>query len=133
MLTKINYNIDEGTWITFFHDQEQKLELSTTAMGIITTKDGFVYYKDGVYALTDSNNKAFEVIISVPTQLGITIIDTSKISATHKILTRQLVTYLTLLHEFLIRKTKDKVFDIITYNDRTINEIKEKIIVEHSI
>lgn len=137
MFTSLNFEINEQQWRKFFTTQNLRLlspdSLTEIKKGIVTASNGIIYFLDGVFVLTDSKNNAFEVIITDPQHLGVTIIDVQKTSKIQKKLAKEMKNYLTRLHSYLVGLAKDDVIDIDMYNDRKINDLKEQILIEHSL
>jgi hypothetical protein len=136
MLTHINFEIDEIEWVHYFHSQQLRLKtdepILTEQVGIIKVNDGFVYYMDGIHVLTRPDNTVIDMIITDPYRMGITIINTDKVARTHKLLTKQLGHYLPRLYELVVTLLAKNAIQVYTY-DNTIEDIKEQILIEHSI
>lgn len=137
MFTSLNFEINEQQWRKFFTAQNLRLlspdSLTEIKKGIVTASNGIIYFLDGIFVLTDSKNNAFEVIITDPQHFGVTIIDVQKTSQIQKKLAKEMKNYLTRLHSYLVGLAKDDVIDIDMYNDRKINDLKEQILIEHSL
>ena len=79
MFTALNFDINETEWFNYFAAQTKRLQTMepelTSELGIIKLSDGFVYYLDGIHAIADEDNDVYELVVTDPTRLGITLID----------------------------------------------------------
>ena len=136
MLTHVNFEIDEIEWVAYFHAQQLRLQtdepILTEQIGIMKLTDGYVYYMDGVHVLTRLDNSVIELVITDLERIGLTIINTDKVSDTHPLLAKQLNFYLPRLYDLTVKLLASKEVELYVY-DNTVEDIKEQLVIEHSL
>ena len=96
-------------------------------------KDGNVYVFNGIYVMTNSENRAFQIITVRPEQFGITLIDTKETSKTKKRLVQQIEIFITRLHRAIMGlKGSDNLLSK-EFPDNSIDDIRESILKDNSL
>lgn len=133
-LVKLEYN--EPQLFLFFAQKIVALESYTKGpidAGLFAVKNGYVYYFDGVYAFSNEDNQVKEVMISDKNKLGLILIDTKEASKTKKQLIRKLEEFLKLLNTRMVELSEGNAVDVALLSDRTTEDIKEEIILQHAV
>lgn len=137
MPTQITLEINEPEWVKFFalkvkelRDHEYSKENEYNCLRMM---NGMVYGYNGVYAMTNAENRTFQIIIVTPEHLGITLIDTKEVSKTKKQLISQIEIFLTVLHSVIVEVTGKALVPARDFPDHSLDDIREQIIKENSI
>jgi|AntRauTorcE11897_2_1112592.scaffolds.fasta_scaffold00078_35 hypothetical protein len=103
------------------------------AMNVFAIDDGFVYHFDGVYAFASKENMIRQIIISSPDRFGLTMIDTRKVSKTHKALIRKIESFVSILTPLLAKMLSNELIVIEIKNGYTLSDIREQLIKNSSL
>lgn len=136
MATLLKLTYKEPELFIFFTEKImtlKKYESGPIDAGLFAVKNGYVYYFDGVYAFSDEKNQVGEVIISDRNKLGLILIDTKEASKTKKQLIKKLEEFLEILNMKMVELSKKNTIDIMFLSDRTTDDIKEEILLQHAV
>lgn len=136
MPTLINMEYSEPELFIFFTEKLVELlgyEGGPIDAGLYALDNGFVYYYNGVYAISDSENQVREVVISDKNKLGMILIDTKAASKKNKQLIRKLEEFLTLLNKRMVELSDGSLVNIQLLSDYTVDDIKEEIMIQHAV
>ena len=95
--------------------------------------DGMVYSYNGVYAMTNKSNRTYQIIIVMPEQTAITLIDTKEASKSKPQLLNKINTFLAALHRVIVDITGKEIITMVELPDHTLDDILEQIIKDNSI
>ena len=96
-------------------------------------KDGVVYYFKGLYVVIDPNNKVVELVISSGNKNSISVVTTKKINKKRQRFITELGLYVTMLHDFIQSERSKGIVDVVIYEDHSIYDIRENLIINHSV
>ena len=135
--TQIILQVDENRWLPFFAKLTKDLRnheySEDNEYACYKVKDGVVYGYNGVYAMTNKANKAYQIIIVSPDQFGITLIDTKELSKTMRRLIQQIEIFLSALHRVIIGVTSSGKIPTREFDEHTLDDIREQIIIDNSL
>jgi hypothetical protein len=137
MPTRILLEINELEWVGFFVKNIEELRdhqySKDNEYNCLRMSNGMVYAYNGVYAMTNSDNMAYQIIIVTPEHLGITLIDTKEISKIKKELINKIEIFLTLLHRVIVETTGRAQVPVRDFSDHSLDDIREQIIKDNSL
>lgn len=137
MATQIQLDINERVWGHFFANKIEELKnheySEDNEYNCLRMNNGMVYSYNGVYAMTNSDNMTYQIIIVTPEHLGITLIDTREISKTKTQLIDKIEVFLELLHSVIVETTGRAQVPARDFTDHTLDDIREQIIKDNSL